>query len=374
MKIVEVESFLLGDAHLLRIHTDEGISGLGQSACWGYPAATDKVIDYFVPYLIGKDPLDIEKHWHHLYRMGPFRGSILMAAISAVDIALWDIKGKFLGVPIWQLLGGRARDKVRVYELVEGGGPDKLRADIAKAIAKGFSAVKISPLPPDYKNLSHVALVNGIHRQMTAAREEAGEHDLIIEFGRTLSATQALSLINIVGEYNPLFVEDPIQIDSIHEQARIASRTSVPMGHGERLHSIWEFRELLEQGGPQYVRPDIGLAGGITHCKKIAAVADSFHANVCTHNCLGPVLTAASVHLDVSIPNFRIQEYYTVQDEGPASAGYTSACVRDGAFIPAPQAPGLGVELDIEKASGYRYLPRQLHEIVPGNDGFPGSI
>src|SRR5207253_8935574 len=136
--------------------------------------------------------------------------------------------------------------------------------------------------------------------------------DIIIELHRKLTPLQALPVIEAIAQFNPLFVEDAIQIDSIVSQAEVARRVSTPMANGELLHTIWEFRELLVHGGSQYVRPDVGLAGGLTHCKKIAALAEAFHAAVVTHNFLGPVLTAASVHLDISIPNFIVQEYSKV--------------------------------------------------------------
>ena len=148
-----------------------------------------------------------------------------------------------------------------------------------------------------------------------------------------------------LGLHHPLFVEDPIQIDSIISQGEIARRVTVPIANGERMHSIWEFRELLSHGGPQYVRPDVGLAGGLSHCKKIAAVAESYHCAVVTHNFLGPVLTAASVHLDTCIPNFVTQEY-SKNDEAPENRVFKTVLNREGGYLPIPEAPGLGVELD----------------------------
>ena len=148
--------------------------------------------------------------------------------------------------------------------------------------------------------------------------------------------------------FRPLYVEDPIQIDSISSQADLARRLEMAFGEGERMHTIWEFRELLAQGGSQYLRPDPGLAGGLTHCKKIAAIAESYHAAVVTHNFLGPVLTAASVHLDVSIPNFVVQEY-SMRDETRFAEAFPGTLKREGGYLPVPEAPGLGVELDETK-------------------------
>ncbi len=161
-----------------------------------------------------------------------------------------------------------------------------------------------------------------------------------------------------------MFYEDPIQIDSVISQGEIALRTTIPVANGERMHSIWEFRELLTHGGPQYVRPDVGLAGGLTQCKKIAAIAESFHAAVVTHNYLGPILTAASVHLDTSIPNFLTQEY-TKADEADHNLIYKSVLKREGGVIPVPEAPGLGVVLDEELLKTAKAEPKDLPSSNP---------
>ena len=161
-----------------------------------------------------------------------------------------------------------------------------------------------------------------------------------------------------------MFYEDPIQIDSIISQGEIAKRVSIPVANGERMHSIWEFRELLTHGGPQYVRPDVGLAGGLTHTKKIAAIAESFHSAVVTHNFLGPILTAASVHLDVTIPNFVTQEF-TLSDESEKHDFINSSLKRDGGYMLLPEGIGLGVEINSEKISQTPYSPRELHNAVP---------
>jgi galactonate dehydratase len=166
-----------------------------------------------------------------------------------------------------------------------------------------------------------------------------------VELHRKLTPLQAVPLSEALTPFRPLFIEDPVQIDSIQSQAEIARRITSAVGNGERMHSIWEFRELLTYGGSQYVRPDVGLAGGLTHTKKIAALAESFHAAVVTHNFLGPVLTAASVHLDVSIPNFLVQEY-SRGDEGALSAAFPGTLRRSGGYLEVPERPGLGVTLD----------------------------
>ncbi|MDG4819046.1 mandelate racemase/muconate lactonizing enzyme family protein [Micromonospora carbonacea] len=370
MEIVEVESAVRGDAHFVQVHTADGLTGVGQSACWGYPTAVHAVVEAFRPYLIGADAGRIEHHWHHLYRMGPFRGSVLTAAVSAVDLALWDLLGKRLGVPVWQLLGGRVRERIRLHLLLGGTGAPALAAEAAAAVADGFTAVKFDPLPANYGDLSQARLVAETEATTAAVRDTVGaDVDLLIELHRKLTPLQAEAVVPALARHHPLMVEDAIQIDSVSSQAGVLRRApGVPMANGERLHTIWEFKELLAQGGAQYVRPDVGLAGGLSHARKIAALAEAHHAAVVTHNCLGPLLTMASVHLDTVIPNFVTQEYSPLDDalaDGPARA-----CVRrEGGFLPVPQDPGLGVTLDLSDPTPLDLTGRPLTRIPLRADG-----
>lgn len=346
MKIEAVESLLIGGAHFVRIRTEDGLVGLGQSGAWGYPEATDQVVRGFIPYLVGTDAMRIEHHWHALYRMAPFRGSIVSAAVSAVDIALWDLKGQKLQVPIWELLGGRVRDRIRLHLLMGGGTPEEIAASARRAVAEGFTALKFDPLPDGYQDMALGRLAKTARDAVGAARETVGpDVDLIVELHRKLTPLQARTVADALADLAPLFVEDPIQIDSIASQSELARQFSVALANGERMHSIWEFREMLVGGGCQYVRPDLGLAGGISHCKKIAAIAESFHAAVVTHNFLGPVLTAAAVHLDASIENFVVQEYTTKDESATVAAVFAGVPVRQGGYLPIPEAPGLGISL-----------------------------
>jgi galactonate dehydratase len=187
---------------------------------------------------------------------------------------------------------------------------------------------------------------------------------------RKLTPLQAPPVIQAIAHFNPLFVEDPIQIDSIISQSEVARRMTQPIANGERMHSIWEFRELLVNGGSQYVRPDVGLAGGITHCKKIAAIAESFHSAVVTHNFLGPVLTAAAVHLDTAIPNFVVQEY-TLADETTRWSGFEGVLRREGGYLIPPELPGLGIKLTRTSVDGALgpLGERPLHDIPLRKDG-----
>ncbi|MEC8749895.1 MAG: mandelate racemase/muconate lactonizing enzyme family protein [Chloroflexota bacterium] len=371
MKIEKINSYLARDQFIVEIITDKGISGVGQSACWAYPEAVKAIVDRFKNILIGKDPFMIEEINQLLMRTGPFRGSVLSGAISCIDIALWDIKGKYFETPIWNLLGGKVRNKVRLHLLlgiIYGNSKSKnegLYESAKKAVKDGFTALKIDPLPDNYYDLSLDQLIKETIATVAALREGAGsEVDIILEIHRKLTPMTSVHLAESIKEFNPMFFEDPIQIDSIISQSDIAKKVSIPIANGERMHSIWEFRELLANGGPQYVRPDVGLAGGITQTKKIASIAESYHSALITHNFLGPILTAASVHIDVSIPNFITQEY-SLDDESEKNNYLISSLKREGGYIITPEKPGLGIEINKEIINQVPYEPLDLNDQVP---------
>ena len=335
----------------------------------------------FADYLVGKDPLDIEHHWQYMYRMGPFRGSVISGAVSAVDIALWDIKGKALEAPVWQLLGGKVRDKIRLHLLMggirpdaadQGTTPEGIRLNSRDAAEEGYTAIKIDPLPDGFQSMTLPRLIHDTRENVAAMREGAGlDVDIILEIHRKLTPMNAIALAEQLIEFSPLSYEDPIQIDSVKSQGEIAKLTKLPVANGERMHSIWEFRELFEAGGSQYVRPDLGLGGGVTGVKKIAGLAESYHSALVTHNFLGPVLTAAACNIDTSIPNFLTQEY-SMEDEQPFNAIFNSSWKRDGGFISVPDTPGIGIDLEVESLKSQPYVPRDLQVIPMRTDGSVG--
>lgn len=374
MKIEKIESLLRGGAHFVRVTSDDGTTGIGQSGNWAYPDATHAIVLEAEKYLLGQNPFHIERHWYHLYRMGPFRGSVLSAAVSAIDIALWDLKGKAIGVPVYELLGGAFRDRIRLMRLITTDpADDLLYRQVSDALADGYTAVKVSPVPRNHFDLSSSAVVARTRECVAEVRSMLGRDvDLIIELGRRLTPTLAYQVLGAIEEFSPLFVEDPIQIDSVSLQAEIARRfPSVPVGNGERLNSVWEFGDLLESGGPQFLRPDIGLAGGISGARKIAALAESKHSAVVFHNFLGPVLTAASLHVDAVVPNFLVQEYFPKTEEERVS-GYRVEHVRSGGWIELSEASGLGVDVDVDALpADVRPDSTPVHAMPRGRDGGP---
>ena len=223
VEVLEVGCELTGRAHLRAPHRPTAASaGSASRRGWGYPLGVAGVLQELTPLLIGADPFRIEHLWHLCYRVRPFRGNLLSAAVSAIDLALWDIKGKALELPVWELLGGRTRDRVRLHALVGGGTPDEIVSSVNWAVDEGFTAVKFDPLVHGYEDLSMSQLVSSACSMAAAAREAGGDEiDLIFELHRKLDPTKAIVVCNALAQFHPLFIEDPIQIDSIETQAEI---------------------------------------------------------------------------------------------------------------------------------------------------------
>jgi galactonate dehydratase len=353
VEVLQVGSEVSGTHTVVRLATDSGIVGLGQSGGWGYPSAVAGIVSDLRPLLLGADPFRIEHLWNAMVRVRPFRGTIVSSAISAIDIALWDIKGKALQVPVWELLGGRARDKVRAHALIGGSGPDELATSVRWALGEGFTAVKFDPIGPGYQDLPMGRLVDSACDMAAAAREAGGDElDIIFELHRKLDPAKSVVVGNALAAFRPLFIEDPIQIDSITAQAEVCGRIEAPTAVGERLNSIWEYRELLSHGVAIHVRPDVGLSGGISQSRKIAVLAEAYYCGVIPHNFLGPGLSAPTLQLCVAIPNLITMEY-SPRDEDPttSSAAFKTALVRRGGWFEVPEVPGIGVDLVEDHAS-----------------------
>ena len=366
MKIVEIETIPVDRYLFVKVHTDEGITGLGESGAWGYLEASQAAIGTFERYLVGQDPLRIEHHWQYLYRWTHFRGAAIMGALSAIDIALWDIAGKYFGVPCYQLLGGKCRDKARVYYHVFGGTKAALIQGCKEAKRMGFTAVgHLTPFLDESREIpyfaTHADKMRDAIETVGRYREAVGSDvDLCIEIHRRLTPAEAITLARGIEAFHPFFYEDPILPDSFDAMALVAQNIHIPIATGERLHTIYEFQMLLSRGAVQYVRPDVCLAGGLTHCKKIAALAEAHHVGVVPHNPLSPVSTAACVQLAACIPNFALQEYPRGELEPPKSEIVQHPLQVENGFLIVPDAPGLGVELAEDAQERYPYRPREV--------------
>ncbi len=351
MKITRVEAIPVDRYLFAKVHTDEGIVGVGESGSWGYLEASEAAINKFGRYLVGQDPLRMEHHWQYMYRFSHFRGAAIMGAISALDIAMWDIAGKHFGVPVYQLMGGRTRDKARVYCHVFGDTKETLLQGVKDAKAQGFTAVgHLTPFLDEQRDVpyfkTHVDKIRDAIETVGAYRDAVGNDvDLCIEIHRRLTPTEAIALARGIEEFHPFFYEDPILPENFDAMGLVASHISIPIATGERLHTIHEFEMLLRRGAVQYVRPDVCMVGGLTHAKKIAAVAEAHYVGVVPHNPLSPVSTAACLQLAACIPNFALQEYPTGEHEPPKSEIVKSAVRVENGFLIVPDAPGIGVEL-----------------------------
>ena len=366
MKITAVETLFVDRYLYVQVHTDAGITGLGESGAWGFLEASAAAVGTFRRYLIGQDPLRIEHHWQYLYRWSHFRGAAIMGALSAIDIALWDIAGKHFGVPVYQLLGGKCRDRARVYYHVNGDTKEELIQGCIDAKARGFTAVgHLTPFLDEPRDRpyfkTHADKMEDAIDTVRRYREAVGnEVDLCIEIHRRLTPAEAVVLGRGIEPYHPFFYEDPILPDSLDEMALVAERIHVPIATGERLHSIWEYQALLQRGAVQYVRPDVCLAGGISHAKKIAALAEAFHVQVVPHNPLSPVSTAACIQLSAAIPNFALQELPVGEEVPPKRTIVDQPLALDAGFLLLPERPGIGIELTPDARERHPYQPRPV--------------
>lgn len=347
MKITKLETFLVRPRWLfLKIHTDEGLVGLGEPILEGRARTCATAVAEMEPYLIGQDPTRIVHHWQAIYRHAFYRGGeILTSALSGVEQALWDLTGKALGQPVYALIGGACRDRIRMYRGAGGGNPEDAAKSAKACVAEGYTAMKTGVAGGRAARLiESPAFIERAVDAFAAMRDAAGkEVDIAIDFHGALSPQTAMLLIKALEPYQPLFVEEPVQCQNMDILADIARKTHLPIATGERLFTKWAFRDLLEKRAVSIVQPDLSHAGGLFECRLIAGIAESYYAGVAPHCPLGPIALAACLQLDAATPNFLIQE------QGSLGVGYLKEpfVVKDG-YIDLPTKPGLGIELDEE--------------------------
>ena len=372
-RIEKIETFLWDKWLLLKIHCEDGTVGIGEGGVHGWQRPTQTMIETMEPYLIGKNPDHIEHHYQWLYRSSHFMGSVVQGALSAIDIALWDIKGKRLQVPVFDLMGGKTRDKVRCYMHV-GSGDLGSAADLANdalnAVNQGFTAVRFSPFSSDYYlHKSYSEWADEAVNRVAAVRETVGpDVDICVEIHRQMNPAESIALGRRLEEFNPFFYEDPMLPDSPAIMGEVAAKCNIPIATGERFTTIFEYQQLLEAKAAAYVRPDLCLCGGLSGCKKVAAMAEAHHVKVIPHNPLSPISTAACVQLDACIPNFALQEY-TGESEPPKSELLKNPLELKDGYITVPDGPGLEVEIN-EEALKMPEDPKVLDTPI----GFDGSV
>lgn len=346
LQITKLETFLVKPRWLfLKIHTNAGITGLGEPVLEGRALTCKAAVDEIAPYLIGKDPRRVAHHWQAIYRHAFYRGGpLLTSALSGIDQALWDIKGKALGVPVYELLGGRTRDRVRVY--AHAGTPET----VIQKKKEGFTAFKTGPAKPKNakgesrytRYVESPKWVDYVAEKFVELRKAAGsDSDIGVDFHGSISPALAKLLIKALEPHQPMFIEEPCQAQNHDVMAEIARGTHLPIATGERVFTKWGFREVLEKKAATILQPDLCHAGGITEVRLIAGMAEAYYAAVAPHNPLGPISLAAGVQIAASIPNFLCQEQVSL-GEGYIKQPFK---VRAG-YLDLPTGPGLGVEID----------------------------
>ena len=372
MKIVAIENQLMRverqNWHFVKITTDEGITGVGEASLEGRERTVAAAVEEFSRYLIGEDPGPIEHHWQRLHRHGFWRGGVILnSAIAGIEQALWDIKGKQLGVPVYSLFGGPTRRRVRVYTHAGGPTTEATVERVHQLMELGYRAFKLGTALPIQAGrapdpMDERAIIRRTEQKVRAVREAVGpDVDLMLDnHGRFMPAF-AIELMHALQPFNMLFLEELVPPENLAALEKVAQvKANVPLATGERLFSKWEYRELIEKQLVDVVQPDVCHAGGILELRKIAAMAEAYYIKVAPHNPNGPVATAASLHLAASIPNFLILE--TAYAEPFRSQVQTSGPIIKDGWIDLPTAPGLGVELDEEVIRAHPYAP---HDYAP---------
>ncbi len=370
MKITKLEMFhVLPRWMFLKVSTDEGLVGYGEPIVEGRARTVETAIRELESYLIGQDPLKIEHHWQAMYRGAFYRGGpVLTSAISGIEQALWDIKGKFYNIPVYEMLGGACRHKIRMYAHCHG---DSIEDSVSKALLRkeqGFTAIKIGIDAP-VQIVDSLAYLNNQVERLAAIRKAVGkEMDIAIDFHGRVSPAMAIRLASAFEPYYPMFIEEPCLPENAEAIVKVAQSTTIPIATGERLFTKWGFREILEKQAVSIVQPDLCHAGGIFESKKIAAMAEAYYGAVAPHNPLGPISLAACLQLDSCTPNFLIQEHPTLDDLSDLGVGFLKKPFKiENGYISLPEGPGLGIELDEELMKEKLYegnwdTPRLYHE------------
>jgi len=359
---------------IVRVKTDEGVDGVGEVALaygTGSAAGLGMVRNLAERHLIGADPFQIEKIWDTLYRRtfwGQGGGPVVFGGMSAIDEALWDIKGKALGVPVYELLGGRCWDRLRVYANAWYGGcnsPESYAEAAQKVVEDGYTAMKFDPFavrPDGVWDYPPRALSrergNLAFARVQAVREAVGpEIDILIEVHGNLGTTAAIQMGQRLEALDPFFYEEPVDALNVDCMKKVAENVDIPIAAGERLYTRYGFRQYIEQQVIDILQPDVGLAGGISETKKIATYAETYNLHVQPHNCAGPIATAAAIQVDACIPNFIIQEFFPYRSPDfyrLVKEDFDTRAVDS--YLEVPTAPGLGVEVDDDILAQYECL------------------
>lgn len=337
----------------LRVETSTGLVGWGEPVVEGRAQTVKSAVaELLETYLVGKDPLRVEEHWQTLYRGGFYRGGpVLMSALAGIDQALWDIKGQYFDVPVYELLGGRVRDRMRVYQWIGGDRPSDVGEAAAEKVAAGFTALKMNATA-EFGQLDSPAAVAAAADRLAAVREAVGDEvDIGVDFHGRVAKPMAKRLAVALEPYDPLFIEEPLLPEQLDGLPELAQHTTIPIATGERLYSRWDYKPLFADGAVDIIQPDPSHAGGISEVRRIAAMAEAYDIAVAPHCPLGPIALAACLQLDATTRNAVIQEqsldihYNETSDVLDYLADPTVFEYEDG-YVEFPEQPGLGITMD----------------------------
>lgn len=367
MKIIDMKPFVVDCFRtnwvFVKVYTDEGITGIGEGTLEYKEKAFLGALEHIREYLTGKNPFHIEQHFHRIYRDAYWRGGpVLMSALSAVEMALWDILGKSLNVPVYQLLGGMVNDKVRIYVNGWFAGakePEEFGAKAKEAVKRGVTAMKWDPFGKNYLNISNAELDKAL-RNVAAVREAVGnEVDLLIEAHGRFNIPTGIKIAKELEQFKPMFLEEPTPPDSLEALKAVRDKSPVAISAGERLYTRWDYRRFFDMMPADYIQPDISHAGGIMELKKIAAEAECRYIPFAPHNPSGPVANVATLQLAATCPNFEILEIMYSDVEWRKDVTDERLEYKDG-YISIPDKPGLGIEIDEEECLKHPY---QVHTL-----------
>lgn len=352
MKITKVSTYLVRPRWgFVKIETDEGVCGWGEAVLEGHARTVLSCVEEMKDYLLGADPSRIEDFWTVLYRAGFYRGGgVLMSAISGIDQALWDIKGKVFRAPVYELLGGACRQKMRVYSWVGGDRPADVGAAAKQKKDEGFTAVKMNATE-ELQMIDSYDKIDAVLERVAAIRESCGKYfGIAIDFHGRVHKPMAKVLAKKLEEFDPMFLEEPVLCENMENFREIAAACNVPIATGERLFSKWDFKRLLQAGGVDIIQPDLSHAGGITEVKKIAAMAEAYDVALAPHCPLGPIALAACLNVDAVSYNAVIQEqsigiHYNVGKSVLDYVKNQEDFVFTDGFVQLPVRPGLGVDV-----------------------------
>lgn len=372
LKIVDIQTFLVGTTKeetrgntatirgrnwiYVKVVTDQGIEGVGEAYSVGPDEATVKVIEDFREWLIGQDPRNIQYLWDLMYNTSRFPGgSVVNAAISGIEHALWDVAGKAAGLPVWALLGGRVRQKVRVYQSIGGSSADEAAANARRLIGEhGYTAVKMSPHNRGDNQMPYNEVTRIAGERVGAVREAVGpDVDIAVDIhARYFEVQRAIRVAHEIEQFYPFWLEEPIRPENADAMKKLADHVNIPLASGECNYTKFEFRDLIQLQALDVVQPDVCVCGGIMEMKKIAAMAEAQYMVVAPHNPMSPLATAVNVHFAASTPNFLILEYKAPID-GAHKDVLKEPLMVEGGYVPIPNEPGWGVELNEDVFNEY---------------------